>query len=54
MKSYSSIWIHLIWTTKESPPDIDKVQQYIINQEEHHKHWKLDEEIERFKQYDDE
>jgi REP element-mobilizing transposase RayT len=28
--------------------ELDKIRKYIKKQEQHHKHWKLDEELERF------
>jgi REP element-mobilizing transposase RayT len=32
-----------------SPREVDKIRRYIKNQEHHHKSWKLDEELGRFK-----
>lgn len=36
-----------------SPDNLDIIRKYIINQERHHQHWKLDEELSRFKFYQD-
>ncbi|HEX6983679.1 MAG TPA: IS200/IS605 family transposase [Balneolaceae bacterium] len=66
LKGASSRWINqkefydfqFFWQTgygalSVSPADVNKIRQYIFDQEKHHKKWKLDEEIEKFKYYSD-
>jgi REP element-mobilizing transposase RayT len=35
-----------------SPRDVERIREYIKNQKEHHKKWKLEDELERFRYYD--
>jgi REP element-mobilizing transposase RayT len=37
-----------------SPHEIDKIRKYIKKQQQHHKHWNLEEELERFKHFNQE
>ena len=36
-----------------SPYQIDTIRNYIKKQEQHHKHWKLDDELRRFQSLDE-
>jgi|AntRauTorcE11898_2_1112593.scaffolds.fasta_scaffold08887_2 REP element-mobilizing transposase RayT len=35
-----------------SPSEINKIRNYIKKQEEHHKHWKLEDELKRFQHFE--
>jgi len=37
-----------------NPDDIDKVRKYIKNQRQHHKNWELEDELQRFRYFNEE